>query len=76
LAYGALKTSLQDNELGLFLGTAHPAKFSEIIETETGEAISIPPEFESLIEQPLLSEVIEPDFDLIKDRLLGANAFN
>jgi threonine synthase len=76
LAYGALKTSLQDNELGLFLGTAHPAKFSEIIEKEIGKAISIPPEFASLIEQPSLSEVIEPDFDLIKDRLLGANAFN
>lgn len=70
LAYGALKNSLRDDELGLFLGTAHPVKFNEIIEEEIGVAVLVPPGFESLIEQPLLSEVIEPDFGLLKERLL------
>ena len=70
LAYGALKNSLRDNELGLFLGTAHPVKFNEVIEAETGEAVVVPPEFENLMEQPLLNEVIEPDFAFLKRRLL------
>ncbi len=70
LAYGALKNSLRDNELGLFLGTAHPVKFNEVIEAETGEAVLVPPEFENLMEQPLLNEVIEPDFAFLKRRLL------
>ena len=72
LAYGALKNYLRNDEIGLFLGTAHPVKFNEIIEAEINEAVPVPPGFESLMEQPLLSEVIEPDFDLIKGRLLGS----
>ena len=71
LAYGALKKSLRNNELGLFLGTAHPVKFNEVIEAETGEAVLFPAGFENLMEQPLLNEVIEPDFALLKCRLLG-----
>ena len=72
LAYGALKNYLRDDEIGLFLGTAHPVKFNEIIEAEIDEAVPVPPGFESLMEQPLLSQVIEPDFELIKGRLLGS----
>ena len=72
LAYGALKNYLRDDEIGLFLGTAHPVKFNETIEAEIDEAVPVPPGFESLMEQPLLSQVIEPDFELIKGRLLGS----
>ncbi len=72
LAYGALSDSLQGDERGLFLGTAHPVKFNEVIEEETGEAVTVPPGFEGLMAQPLLSEVIEPDFGLLKSRLLGS----
>lgn len=72
LAFGALKDSLQDDELGLFLGTAHPVKFNEVIEEETGAAVTVPPGFEGLMAQPLLSNAIEPDFGLLKSRLLGS----
>lgn len=70
LAYGALRNCLREGEIGLFLGTAHPVKFNEVIEEETGAAVTVPAGFEGLMAQPLLSKVIEPDFGLLKVRLL------
>ncbi|MDR1882861.1 MAG: threonine synthase, partial [Prevotella sp.] len=41
-AYRALSESLQSNETGVFLETAHPAKFLETIESIIGESVPIP----------------------------------
>ncbi|MFR9641831.1 MAG: threonine synthase [Rikenellaceae bacterium] len=40
--YRALKESLVDGEMGVFLETAHPAKFLETVEGITGEKVAIP----------------------------------
>ena len=43
IAYKAMLSDLKADELGLFLGTAHPAKFSDIIEPIIKKEIKIPP---------------------------------
>lgn len=40
--YRALKEGLLDGEDGVFLETAHPAKFKETVETATGSTVEIP----------------------------------
>ena len=42
IAYRAVSHDLQDGEIGLFLGTAHPAKFRETVENVLGNPISLP----------------------------------
>ena len=42
IAYKALKRDLQEGETGIFLGTAHPAKFRETVENVLGQPISLP----------------------------------
>ncbi len=43
VAYRALKRELQPDEFGIFLGTAHPAKFKEQVENILGNPIALPP---------------------------------
>lgn len=42
LAFRAVSHDLEDGEIGLFLGTAHPAKFRETVENVLGNPISLP----------------------------------
>src|SRR5690606_11983951 len=50
-AYLALKEGLQSGETGIFLATAHPAKFRETVEECTGEQIQIPEALEAFLQQ-------------------------
>lgn len=42
VAYRALEEQLLSGEIGIFLETAHPAKFKETVENITGEKVRIP----------------------------------
>lgn len=42
VGYRSLLEQLQDNEIGIFLETAHPAKFKNVVETIVEEKINIP----------------------------------
>lgn len=42
IAYRALSHDLEDGEVGVFLGTAHPAKFRETVENVLGTPLSLP----------------------------------
>lgn len=42
IAYRAVSHDLSDNEYGVFLGTAHPAKFRETVENVLGSPLSLP----------------------------------
>ena len=42
IAYRAVSHDLADGEYGLFLGTAHPAKFRETVENVLGQPLSLP----------------------------------
>jgi threonine synthase len=62
VGHRVLRQSLKPGEHGLFLATAHPAKFGTI-----GGAI--PPALTALRDQPVLSKTITTDLSLLVDRL-------
>jgi threonine synthase len=68
VAYGVLRRVLRPGETGIFLATAHPAKFAPAlarlgIEPEMPEALS------ALLGRPLRREVVAADVDRLKARL-------
>ncbi|MBW7981521.1 threonine synthase [Enterobacillus tribolii] len=62
IAYRLLRDTLQPGEFGLFLGTAHPAKFKEVVEEILQREISLPAELAERADMPLLSHTMQPDF--------------
>jgi len=69
LAWAALDRSLQQGEEGVFLGTAHPAKFLEVIEETLGIDVSLPAELEAVKNATVLSSTIPGDFAAFKREL-------
>lgn len=69
IAYRVLRDQLQAGEYGLFLGTAHPAKFKEVVEDVLGKSINLPKELADRADMPLLSHVMPDDFTKLKDFL-------
>ncbi|AEO08550.1 threonine synthase [Buchnera aphidicola str. Ak (Acyrthosiphon kondoi)] len=70
IAYRLLRDQLKKNEFGLFLGTAHPAKFKNTVENILKNKISLPDELKNRIDLPLLSHNINPIFSKLKKFLL------
>jgi threonine synthase len=70
LAWLALEQTLADGEEGVFLGTAHPAKFMEVIKDTLGMEIPLPPELEAVRDKKVLSSTIPGDFVALKTFLL------
>lgn len=62
IAYKALKRSLQPGEFGIFLGTAHPAKFKEQVENILGSPIALPQVLAQCAAEPGLNLDIPADF--------------
>lgn len=71
IAYRALRHQLQEGEYGLFLGTAHPAKFKEVVEDILGRSISLPQPLAERADMPLLSHHMPYDFNKLRDFLIS-----
>jgi len=71
LAWKALQDSLQPGEFGVFLGTAHPAKFKDSVETILGRAIEVPSVLREAAAKPALNGSISADFEQLKSALLA-----
>ena len=69
LSWAALRNTLQADEEGVFLCTAHPAKFLETIEETLGIRVPLPPELEAVRNDPVLSVTIDGDFEALKREL-------
>ncbi|ERB65421.1 threonine synthase [Vibrio coralliilyticus OCN008] len=69
IAYRVLEEQLQEGETGLFLCTAHPAKFKEVVDEILGSDIDLPGPLAKHAAMELLSEDLANDFDLLKDVL-------
>ncbi len=69
--YRALKEQLKPGEIGVFLETAHPAKFNECVEGITGEKVEIPAALQEFMKGEKQSIEIEKDFDGFKSLLLS-----
>ncbi|ARD40331.1 threonine synthase [Edwardsiella ictaluri] len=70
IAYRALCDSLQPGEYGLFLGTAHPAKFQESVEAILQRSIPLPQALAARTALPLLSQTLSADFSRLRAALL------
>ena len=66
LAWKALQDSLQPGEFGVFLGTAHPAKFRDSVETVLGHAIEVPQSLLEAAAKPSLNGRIPADYAALK----------
>lgn len=71
IAYRALRDQLQPGEYGLFLGTAHPAKFKESVEAILGETLPLPEALASRADLPLLSHYLPADFAALRALMLA-----
>lgn len=69
LAWAALNDSLREDEHGVFLCTAHPAKFLETLEESMGIEVPLPPELEAVQDSRILSSTIAGDFESLKREL-------
>jgi threonine synthase len=69
LAWAALDRSLEAGEEGLFLCTAHPAKFLEVIEETLGIDVDLPPELAAVRDRAVLSSSIPGQFDDLRREL-------
>jgi len=56
---------------GVFLATAHPAKFQEVVEPAIGEVIPLPPVLAEAITRPRHSERLPVDYVALKSLLLA-----
>ncbi|WP_342322282.1 threonine synthase [Kosakonia sp. BYX6] len=71
VAYRALRDQLHPGEYGLFLGTAHPAKFKESVEAILGESLPLPKELADRADLPLLSHSLPADFAALRQLMMS-----
>ena len=69
--YQALKDGLRVNETGVFLETAHPAKFLETVERIIGQKVDIPQKLKEFMKGEKQSLELSKDFDGFKKYLLS-----
>jgi threonine synthase len=73
VGYLALKKHVEgkDNALiGVFLGTAHPAKFIDVVEKAINQKVDIPENLRQVMEKKKVTKVISKNFDQFKKILL------
>ena len=68
--YQALKEGLKAGEVGVFLETAHPAKFKEKVEAITGSEIAIPERLQAFMRGTKQSVELSKQFADFKDFLM------
>ncbi|MGB1261932.1 MAG: threonine synthase [Cognaticolwellia sp.] len=71
VAYRALQYNALDNEFGVFLGTAHPAKFKEVVESTLGQPIGLPKELADCASETILSTTASTEFAELRAYLLA-----
>ena len=71
VAYKALQYSATEDEFGVFLGTAHPAKFKEVVESILGQPLGLPKELADCAGEPILSQDLSIDFSDLRSYLLS-----
>ncbi|QYJ98678.1 threonine synthase [Shewanella alkalitolerans] len=69
IAAKALSLTMSADEQGIFLGTAHPAKFKEVVEEALAIELELPPELQAVKDKPILSAELPADFARLKAHL-------
>ncbi|GLX79379.1 threonine synthase [Thalassotalea insulae] len=73
VAYKALQYNANSDEFGVFLGTAHPAKFKEVVESTLGQPIALPKELADCATESILSVDKSNEFSELRAYLLADN---
>ena len=68
-AYLALQKELKESEVGVFLETAHPAKFSETVNESIGQSIRIPDSLNKIIKKDKVSIQCQHSLDALREVL-------
>ncbi len=69
-AYQALLDNMKAEDTGVFLETAHPAKFKDTVEKITGKAVEIPQKLKEFMKGAKQSTPMQANFISFKDYLL------
>lgn len=71
VAWSALQAELEAGEQGVFLCTAHPAKFKEVVEELLGEPLMAPQTLAQYADRPLLSVSLPPSLSALRAHLVS-----
>lgn len=69
--YRALEEGLKPGETGIFLETAHPAKFLQTVESIIGREVAIPEKLQAFMRGTKQSMLMNRDFASFKDYLMN-----
>jgi threonine synthase len=71
VGYLALQRYLQQNrgDKGIFLETAHPVKFYDVVEPVIGQAVPVPSSISSILDLPKKSHKIDPGYEALEAAL-------
>lgn len=75
VGYLGLKSYIKETNSaanGVFLATAHPSKFIEVVEEVIGKKIELPTKLKEIIKKEKKSIPINPEFNALKEYLLKA----
>jgi threonine synthase len=72
IAWDLLQSQLAADEAGIFLCTAHPAKFKESVESILNIQLDLPAPLAERADLPLLSDEMDADFSALRAYLLKA----
>ena len=68
--YEALNREMNDDEYGIFLATAHPAKFPDVVEEQIENEVEMPESMQQFMNKEKMMNKITSSFDGFKDFLL------
>ena len=71
IAYQGLKANLVQGAAGIFLATAHPAKFKDSVEEILNIELDMPKPLADALAKPCLAEDIADDYSVLRDILLA-----
>lgn len=71
IAYKVLQNNLEEGDVGIFLCTAHPAKFKESVDSILGTDIDLPEALATRANLDILSDEMEADFAKLREYLLN-----
>jgi len=72
VGFAALKKYLQSNNAtGIFLETAHPAKFSDVVESAVGRKVEIPEALAACLSKPKQAVLMDNSYTTLRDFLVS-----
>lgn len=68
IAYAGLKAYQQEDAgTGIFLATAHPAKFLDVVEEAIGEKVEIPEKIQEVLQKTKKSSLVSNEYNNLRD---------